>query len=75
MRIDLRTRPLDPRWNQYGAYLDGMLLRFCLMADEEAGEAITHIEIDGTVVCDQGTGAPVEIVHRGHVELRPTAHT
>jgi hypothetical protein len=60
MKIDLRANPLDPRGQRYAAYLDGILLSYCLMADEEAGVAITW-----------DFEQKVDVEHHGRVELRP----
>lgn len=72
MKIDLRNQSLDARWCQYTAYLNGVELKYCLMADEEAGEAVCGAHDGNGHVFFDDQGNCIEIVHHGHVELLRT---
>lgn len=74
MRIDLRVLRNDPRAGCYRAFLDGVELPLCIMADEGAGEAVTvaHERTEGGVrIISDAYRRPIHIHHQGRVELRP----
>lgn len=69
MKIDIRTT-WDDRARTHAAFLNGALLPCCVMADEEAGIAITHAVGPDGVLLYERAGEPRQIEHRGHIEIR-----
>lgn len=71
MRVDLETNPTDPRAFCHAPYCNGVALRFCLMADEEAGEALCLMADARGRLIEDGQGNVIPVVYYGHIELRP----
>ncbi|HEU5097908.1 MAG TPA: hypothetical protein VFU22_02615 [Roseiflexaceae bacterium] len=56
--------------------MDGAPLNLCLLADEEAGRAVTvkftHTPAGDRLIEQDASGEAILVEHRGHIELRPT---